>query len=77
MTGVEGGLDVDFTLTLSDGTEIDGEATLLPHEDGRPGYGAWGAPDNWVDGRTLAAIRDRDDLREILAVIEASCADEC
>jgi len=76
-TGVEGGIDVDFTLTLN-GVEHEGEVTLLPHEDGRPGYSSWGAPDNWVDSRTLRAIRDldRDVYSDILDAILAETSPE-
>ncbi len=76
-TGVEGGVDVCFTLTL-DGVEHDGEVTLLPHADGRPGYGIWGVLDHWLDGRTVALLRDRDreDDGDILDAIEAACAPE-
>jgi hypothetical protein len=73
-TGVERGTDVDFTLTL-DGVEIEGEVTLLPHEDGSPGYGAWGQVDNWLDGRTVATVRklSRDDYTDVCsAIIEAT-----
>jgi hypothetical protein len=70
-TGVERGVDVDFTLTLN-GEDIDGEVTLRPHEDGRPGYGSWGDAANWVDGAVLARIRglDHHEYRQILLAIE-------
>jgi hypothetical protein len=41
-TGVEGGVDVDVTVTFPDGSECDGEVTLLPAEDGRHVYESWG-----------------------------------
>jgi hypothetical protein len=74
-TGVERGIDVYFTLTLG-GEAIKGECTLLPHEDGRPGYGAWGQPDHWIDGRTLARLRALPDAtyRDVLTAIEDACA---
>jgi hypothetical protein len=78
-TGVEGGKDVGFDLTLDDGTVLSGEVTLLPHEDGRPGYASWGAPDNWLDGATLAKLRKTDlldsEFRNILEAIEGACAE--
>lgn len=73
-TGVDRGIDVDFTLTL-DGVEIEGEVTLLPHEDGSPGYGAWGSVENWLDGRTVAKIRhlDKGDYSDVCgAILEAT-----
>ena len=74
-TGVERGIDVDFVLTI-DGEEVDGEVTLLPHEDGRPGYGAWGDADHWVESNVLGLIRalDHYDYRQVLSEIEAACA---
>jgi hypothetical protein len=78
-TGVERGVDVDFTLEL-DGKTIEGEVTLLPREDGSPGYASWGQPDHWLDGRTLARLRaldlSHDDYRSILTEIETACAEE-
>lgn len=73
-TGVAGGIDVCFTLTL-DGAGLDGEVTLLPHEDGRPGYGAWGSVDHWLDGRTVAALRrlsSADHAEVCDAILEAT-----
>jgi hypothetical protein len=74
-TGVERGIDVDFTLTIN-GEEYEGEVTLLPHEDGSRGYGAWGEPNHWVDGRTITRIRDlaSDDYTTVLDAIEAATA---
>ena len=71
-TGVEG-INVRFVLTL-DGVEHDGEVTLLPHEDGRPGYGRWGDRNHWLDGRTVALLREREDDGDILDAIEGACA---
>lgn len=73
-TGVDGGIDVCFDATLDDGTVLSGEVTLLPREDGSPEYGAWGAPNNWLDGRTLAALRglDGQDFTDALNMIEQS-----
>jgi hypothetical protein len=69
-TGVERGVDVDFELILPDGRKLSGEVTLLPSEDGRPVYRPWGAPDNWIDGRTLDVIRDLN-TREWDEVVDA------
>lgn len=57
-TGVERGLDVDVTVTLTGGRVIEGKVTLLPAADGRPRYESWGDPDHWVDGRLLRDLRD-------------------
>lgn len=75
-TGVDGGKDVGFDLTMDDGTVLSGEVTLLPHEDGSPGYGAWGAPDNWLDGATLSRLRKLPDYEftAILNAIESACS---
>lgn len=75
-TDVERGIDVDFSLTL-DGEEMDGEVTLLPHEDGRRGFGRWGSVDNWLDGATVRRIRDldRDTWSDVLSAIETACAE--
>lgn len=78
-TGVEGALDVPFTLSLG-GRELTGGATLLPREDGGPGYRAWGGgPDHWLDGRTVAALRELHtaDYRLALEQIEEACAEAC
>ena len=75
-TGTERGVDVDWTLTLSDGREIEGEATLLPREDGS-GYGAWGEPAHWISGdalRALMTLPERD-CAAALRAIEAACAE--
>ena len=94
-TGVKGGIDVTFALTIpewcplcEDGEHgpghscegrtvkretMSGECTLLPHEDGRPGYGMWGELDMWLDGSTVEALRGRDDRREIANEIAAAC----
>lgn len=74
-TGVEGAIDVCFMLTL-DGVEHYGEVTLCRHEDGRPGYGSWGGRDHWLDGSTVALLRDCEDDGDILDAIEAACAPE-
>lgn len=79
-TGVDKGLDVNFTLTL-DGVDYEGEATLLPCADGRPGYESWGSVDHWLDGATLAALRkldlDDSDFRAVLDRISSECASVC
>lgn len=85
-TGVDRGIDVDFTLYYQteemrdqgiDQTMIEGEVTLLPNADGSPGYSAWGSVDNWLDGRTVAHLRklDSDDHTDVCsAIIEATAA---
>lgn len=79
-TGVDDGYDVDVCVTLPDGTEIDGEVTLLRRtwEVNSP-WGAWGTPNNWLDGRTLASLRelDHDDYRDALDAIESAASAEC
>lgn len=74
-TGVEGGVDVCFDATLDDDTVLSGEVTLLPAEDGS-GFASGGAPDNWLDGLTLAALKklDHDDFRAALEMIAGETA---
>lgn len=79
-TGVDNGVDVGFDLEL-EGETISGEVTLLPHEDGRPGFGPWGAIDNWLDGRTVQRLNKLDDdtrsdaIEAILEACEAAAED--
>jgi len=68
-TGVAGGVDVDVSLMLPDGTELEGEVTLMRREyDGS--YGEWGAPDNWISGRLLGEINARWDDYDHRAVLD-------
>lgn len=79
-TGVERGLDVGVTVTLPDGREIDGEVTLLPREDGSPGYAAWGSRDHWVSGDLLRALDEAlsdDEVRDVLDEIESAASAAC
>lgn len=82
-TGVARGLDVDVTVTLPDGEEVEGEVTLLPCADGRPGYESWGSgPDHWVSGallRKLLKAYEGDDagLTDALSAIERAAAEQC
>lgn len=71
-TGVDGGIDVAFTLFI-DGEALRGEVTLRA-PGGSLRYGAWGQPDHWVDGRTLARLRDLPvvEYRDALAAIETA-----
>lgn len=76
-TGVERGVDVDVVVSYR-GKEFVGEVTLLPHEDGRPGYGRWGSTDHWVSNGLLADLQghcDEDELARSLDVIEAAAAE--
>ena len=75
-TGVENGVDVGFDLEI-DGETISGEVTLLPHADGRPGFGSWGAIDHWLDGRTVQRLNKLDDetRSEAIETILAACDD--
>ena len=79
-TGVSRGVDVNFVLTLS-GVDYEGEVTLLPREDGSPGYSSWGDVDHWLDGCTLTALRALDlsdrDMRAVLGEIASACAEVC
>lgn len=77
--GVEGAMDVDVTVTLSDGTEIEGEVTLA-----RQSYdGAWAAygpaPDYWISGALLARLQvlGRRAFRDACQEIEACAAAAC
>lgn len=57
---------------------IIGKATLCRRQhDGA--WSAWGEPDHWLDGRTLAKLRglDRGDFREVLEAIEDACRIAC
>ena len=58
------------------GTEVDGEVTLLPAADGRPGYGAWGQPDHWVSAGLLRALEalSEETRRRALSEIEAAAS---
>lgn len=79
-TGVDHGIDLDVTVTLSDGSELEGEVTLVPAQDGRPEYEVYGPPGDggaeyWVSSGLLDALaaacgddtgrRFPDGLREI------------
>lgn len=78
-TGVERGLDVSVTVTI-DGRDIEGEVTLVPREDGSPGYASWGSsPDFWVSGGLLRELEalPGEDFRAALAEIESAAAKEC
>jgi len=68
-------VDLDVVVTLADGRSLTGEVTLLPREDGSPGYAIWGAPDNWLDGRTWAVVRDLPNYREVLDAIESAAVE--
>jgi hypothetical protein len=35
-------------------------------------YTTWGSPDNWLDGRTWAVVRDLENWRAVLAAIGAA-----
>lgn len=80
-TGVERGVDVDVTIELSDGRTLDGEVTLLPCADGRPGYETWGDRSNWLDNAVLRVLQDElheddcDDAMVAIASAAASCAE--
>jgi hypothetical protein len=73
--GVQDGVDVDFE-AIVDGNLLVGEVTLVPDEQDGTTYQAWGSPDNWVDGRTVTALRDldRDSYRHVLDAIESACS---
>jgi hypothetical protein len=78
-TGVEGALDVDVTVTLADGTEVEGEVTLARREHD----GAWAAygdaPDYWISGALLAQLHrlGRRAFRDACQEIESSAAAAC
>ncbi len=66
---IDGAIDVAFTL---DGHE--GEVTLA-WDEGNQRWGSWGSePSNWLDGRTIARLRDldSDDFTATLDAIEAA-----
>jgi len=77
-TGVDGGVDVDVTVTLASGEMVEGEVTLVRSLFCRHVFVSWGQPDNWVDDRLLSRLRalDTDDYRDALALIEAVASDE-
>jgi hypothetical protein len=72
----ERGVDVDFRLSIG-GEEHAGSVTLLPHEDGRPGYGSWGSLDHWLDSATCRLLRDldQDDYEVAIDTIRGECAE--
>lgn len=74
-TGVDNGVDVDVEVTVGD-LFRSASVTLLPADDGRPVYEAWGDPDHWVDGGTLRVLRalDHDTYRAALNAIEAAAS---
>lgn len=79
-TGVDDGMDVSFLVTLPDGSTIDGEVTLIPATNGRQEYVSWGDLTNWMDGRSIEALRaalSGDDLRETINAIEAATSHAC
>lgn len=74
---VAGATDVDITVTI-DGTEHEGEVTLIPAED-RNACGrlvAWGSPDHWVDGKLLSVLKELDGrtFTEALKAIESAAS---
>jgi hypothetical protein len=67
------GVDVDVTITA--GPTVRGSVTLLPHEDGRHGYGRWGERSHWIDGRLLSDLEKLGhDVGGVLDAIEESAA---
>ena len=72
----EGALDVDVTIRFADGTELEGELTLLPAEDGS-GYTSWGSPSHWVSDGLLSVIQCRDDFDLVLDMLAASASAAC
>jgi hypothetical protein len=76
-TGVEGAIDVVFVLTLPDGTEHDGECTLVANESSGD-FGSWGGIDHWLDSRTvgvISALPEFGDLRDAILVACGAEAD--
>lgn len=78
-TGVEGALDVDVTVTLADGTVIEGEVTLA-----RRSYdGAWAAygpaRDYWMSDSLMTGldVLGRCALRDACNEIESAAAAAC
>lgn len=62
-------IDIDVTVTLSDGRTLDGEVTLVHDHDGRVvPYGV--EPSHWVSGDLLTALRRTDGL-DLGAALEA------
>jgi hypothetical protein len=75
-TGVEGGVDVDLTVALSDGTELSGSVTLVRDRDSRGMWRAYGdEPSTWVEAQLLDALAARlghgSDLTVALAAVES------
>jgi hypothetical protein len=69
------GVDLDVVVSLPDGRTLTGEVTLLPSESDATRYAVWGAPDNWLDGRTWGVVRSLSDYREVLDAIESAAVD--
>lgn len=73
ITGVEGALDVDVTVTLSDGTEHEGEVTLVRDRGHATAWRAYGdEPSMWVEAGLLAALDRCADRRTALGEL-AEC----
>lgn len=76
-TGVDGGVDVDVTVTLSDGAELSGEVTLVPD---RAAPGEWrpygDEPSMWVESSLLVGLGRCDDLTAALSAIESAANEE-
>jgi hypothetical protein len=78
-TGVQGGLDVDVTVTI-DGVDHEGEVTLVPDaiNGGHCAYGP--SADYWVSGGLLKVLQDSFEgasFREALSKIESAATAEC
>lgn len=77
-TGVVGAIDVVFVVTLPDGSEHEGECTLVADES-TGGFGAWGGDiTNWLDDATVDVISalPRIDFDAAREAILAACGAE-
>lgn len=76
-TGVEGGMDVDVSVSV-DGLELSGGVTLVRDHTGE--WSSWGSRDHWVSGDLLQLMGSHmSDARciEVLDAIEGAAARAC
>lgn len=70
------GVDLDVAVSF-DGRVVLGAATLLPNEDGRPGYDTWGHVEHWLSGglvvELVKAFGAGDHLGKVLKEVALAC----
>lgn len=76
-TDVDSAVDVSVLVTIPGEGECRGDVTLVPVQDSRPFYAAYGdGPDMWVSVRLLGWLRatTTHDVRDMLDEIEAAAS---